>query len=97
MMRDTTTGLLFEQQISAPKQGIDLSKHKLYHFLKTMNIHWEKLLSSKLLPDEAYFNETTSTLAVYEKKFQKTAGSADEKLQTCAFKLQQFQKIARAL
>jgi hypothetical protein len=34
---------------------------------------------------------------VYEKKFQQAAGSADEKPQTCAFKILQYKKIATAL
>lgn len=31
-----------------------------------------------------------------KKKFQQTAGSADEKPQTCAFKIAQFRKIGAA-
>lgn len=34
---------------------------------------------------------------MYEKKFQKTEGSADEKPQTCAFKIWEFRKIGKAL
>lgn len=32
-----------------------------------------------------------------KKKFQQTAGSADEKPQTCAFKVWEYRKIAAAL
>lgn len=58
-------------------------------------IDWRKLISKKLLPDEAYF--VNGELKIYEKKYQQVAGSVDEKLQTCAFKLLQYQKIGRAL
>lgn len=55
------------------------------------------LLTRALEPDEAYLDEATSTLTIFEKKFQETEGSADEKLQTCGFKIQQYQKIAKEL
>ena len=43
--------------------------------------------------DEAYIDEETKTVRIYEKKFQQTAGSADEKPQTCGFKILQFRKL----
>lgn len=55
------------------------------------------LFSRALEPDEAYLDEENSVLTIFEKKFQATAGSADEKLQTCGFKLQQYQKLAKEL
>lgn len=93
--RDTTGGLAFENKVHISSVGIDVSKSKLYTYLKQHSIKWEDLLSRKLLPDEAYIEN--DTLYVYEKKFQQTNGSADEKLQTCGFKLQQFRKISAAL
>ena len=42
-------------------------------------------------------SEKTNTLYVFEKKFQQTAGSADEKLQTCDFKKKQYQKMTKSL
>lgn len=95
--RDTTTGLNFEKLISCKKDGIDLTKHKLYRYLKEKNIEWESILSRKLLPDEAYFDEKNKVLSIFEKKFQQTAGSADEKPQTCAFKIWEFTKIGKAI
>lgn len=55
------------------------------------------LFSRALEPDEAYLDEENSVLTIFEKKFQATSGSADEKLQTCGFKLQQYQKLAKEL
>lgn len=93
--RNTSTGLAWEEICQADKEGIDLSKHNLYRYLSQKQINWKKLISKKLLPDEAYL--VNNELKVYEKKFQQTPGSVDEKLQTCAFKILQYKKIGRAL
>ena len=95
--RDTSTGLKFEELVSIRGTGINLSKHALYRFLKERGIKWETILSRRLLPDEAYWDEETKTLSIFEKKYQETEGSADEKPQTCGFKILQFKKIGMAL
>lgn len=95
--RNTTTGLAFEEKVRIQNSGIDVTKHELYRYLLSKGIKWQDLLSKKLLPDEAYIDIDNSCLVVYEKKFQQTAGSADEKPQTCAFKIFQYRKIAKAL
>ncbi len=95
--RDTTTGLEFEKQVSCEKDGIDLTKYKLYKYLDSQGINWNELISRKLLPDEAYWNPVTKELNIFEKKFQQTEGSADEKPQTCGFKIWEFSKIGKAL
>ena len=61
------------------------------------NIDWKQLLSRKLLPDEAYFNPVEQIFEIFEKKFQQVEGSADEKPQTCAFKIYEFNKIGKAI
>lgn len=91
--RNTTTGLIFETQIQMKKTGIELTKHKLYSFLKDQNIQWDNFISRKLLPDEAYFDIKNNEVVIYEKKSQQTEGSADEKLQTCAFKILEYKKL----
>lgn len=55
------------------------------------------VISKELKPDEAYFNPEELTLKIYEKKTQNGGGSADEKLQTCAFKIAEYRKIAKYL
>lgn len=95
--RDTTTGLEFEKRVSCKKDGIDLTKYKLYKYLDSQGIDWTKIISRKLLPDEAYWNPITKELNVFEKKYQQTEGSADEKPQTCGFKIWEFSKIGKAL
>lgn len=95
--RDTTTGLLFEEKVQIKSNGINLSKHNLYKYLKNKNINYKDYISKKLLPDEAYFDLNTKVFSIYEKKFQQVPGSADEKPQTCAFKIWEFQKIGKAM
>src|SRR3989344_1239608 len=55
------------------------------------------MLSKKLLPDEALYVIINNTLFVIEVKFQKVAGSVDEKLQTCDFKRKQYAKLMAPL
>lgn len=43
-------------------------------------------------PDECYINEETKTIFIIEKKFQQTAGSVCEKIQTFEFKKWQYSR-----
>ena len=43
------------------------------------------------------YNPDTKQLFVYEKKYQQTPGSADEKIQTCGFKIRQYKKLGKAM
>jgi hypothetical protein len=72
-------------------------KHRLYDFLKENKIDFKKLISKKLLPDEAVYIIHNNTLFVVEMKFQRVAGSVDEKLQTCDFKKKQYKKLMAPL
>lgn len=69
------------------------AKHGLYKYLESRRIDYKKLISKKLLPDEAIYVIKNNTLFVIEIKFQKVAGSVDEKLQTCDFKKKQYKKL----
>lgn len=80
------------------KIGEIYQKHNLYSlFLKERKVDWAKIISKKLLPDDTFFNIKTNTFYVIEKKFQNVAGSVDEKLQTCPFKLRQYKKLLEPL
>ena len=46
-----------------------------------------------MLPDEALYVIVNNTMYILEIKFQRVAGSVDEKLQTCDFKKKQFQRL----
>ena len=95
--RNTTTGLMFENYVQMKASGIDVSKNNLYNFMKARKIDWSNAISRKLLPDEAYWDEDNKILTIYEKKYQQTEGSADEKPQTCGFKIWEFNKIGQLL
>ena len=72
-------------------------KNGLYKFLESKKIDYKKILSKKLLPDEAIYVIVNNTLFIIEVKFQKVAGSVDEKLQTCDFKRKQYAKLMAPL
>ena len=72
-------------------------KNNLYKFLESRGVDYRKHLSKKLLPDEALYVVVNNTLYIIEMKFQKVAGSVDEKLQTCDFKRKQYAKLMAPL
>jgi len=72
-------------------------KNGLYVYLKSQGVDYTKILSKRLLPDEAIYVILNNTLFVIEMKFQKVAGSVDEKLQTCDFKKKQYKKLMAPL
>lgn len=76
------------------KIAILASKNDLYNvILKPAKIDYKDYISKKLLPDEAIFVSKSRTIYIVEKKFQRVAGSVDEKLQTCDFKKKQYKKL----
>jgi hypothetical protein len=95
--RNTTTGLLFEEKVHMENTGKNISKHALYRFLADKGVDWTQYISKKLLPDEAYYDDVNNRVIIYEKKYQQTEGSADEKPQTCAFKIYEFRKLFSAI
>lgn len=73
-------------------------KNKLYkNLLEPNKIDYSQIISKKLLPDEAILVLAGKTLFIIEIKFQGVAGSVDEKLQTCDFKNQQYNKLLAPL
>jgi len=73
-------------------------KHKLYkNLLEAHKINYKKVISKKLLPDDAILIIKDKTLFIIEIKFQEVAGSVDEKLQTCDFKNKQYKKLLTPL
>lgn len=97
--RNTTTGLDFENYISmSRKDGINISKTKLKSFLKEKGMNDPTLyLSWMFQPDEAYYLPESNEIVIYEKKFQQTSGSADEKLGACAWKIQEYKNCFSAI
>lgn len=79
-------------------RAILLEQGKLQKWMKDFyNISMADVLSKKLRPDEALYDIETRTLHILEKKWQQTSGSVDEKLQTCVYKRQQYERLAKAI
>ncbi len=72
-------------------------KHEFYKFLKEKGVEWRKIISTKILPDDALLVIVRETLFIIEVKYQNTHGSVDEKLQTCDFKRKQYSKLVQQL
>src|SRR3989338_8232640 len=72
-------------------------KNSLYKYLESKGVDYKKIISKRLLPDEALYVIVNNTLFILELKFQKVAGSVDEKLQTCDFKKKQYRKLMAPL
>ncbi len=72
-------------------------KNSLYKFLETKGVDYTRILSKKLLPDDAIYVVINNTLFIIEVKFQKVEGFVDEKLQTCDFKRKQYAKLMAPL
>src|SRR3989344_5239483 len=68
-------------------------KYSLYKFLESEGVKHSEILSKKLLPDEALYVIVNNTIFILELKFQRVAGSVDEKLQTCDFKKKQYKRL----
>ena len=73
--------------------ALSFKKHGLYKYLDEKGIDYEKIISRKLLPDDAIFVIVNNTFFILEIKFQGVEGSTDEKLQTCDFKIKQYRKL----
>lgn len=72
-------------------------KHALYRFLESKGVDYTKIITKKLLPDEAIYVIVNNTLFIIEMKSQEGGGSVDEKLQTCDFKRKQYTKLMAPL
>jgi hypothetical protein len=72
-------------------------KQGLYKLLTEKGVDWRKFISKRLFPDEALYVIVNNSLFIIEMKFQKVAGSVDEKLQTCDFKKKQYRKLMAPL
>ena len=72
-------------------------KSEFYQYLNESGIDWRKIISRKLLPDDALLVIVRETLFIIEVKYQQVEGSVDEKLQTCDFKRKQYMKLVLPL
>lgn len=77
--------------------ALSFKKYGLYKYLEKNGINYKKIISKKLLPDDAIFVVVNNTFFILEIKFQQVGGSTDEKLQTCDFKIKQYRKLLSQL
>ena len=87
------TDIVFDNKVCATC----FKKHEFYKFLESEGIEWRKLISKKLLPDDAILVILRETMFIIEVKYQEVQGSVDEKLQTCDFKRKQYVKLVSPL
>ena len=75
---------------------------KIYHALKELfptkltNEHIKSVLSKKINPD-AFILTINGKLTIFEKKWQQSSGSVDEKIQTAPYKIEMFNKLLKNL
>lgn len=72
-------------------------KYSFYKFLEEEGVDWKSIVSKRMLPDDSIYVIINNTMFIIECKFQQSAGSVDEKLQTCDFKKRQYQKLLSQL
>lgn len=77
--------------------ALSFKKQGLYQYLAEEGIDYKKFISKRLLPDDVIFVIANNTFFIIEVKFQEVAGSTDEKLQTCDFKIKQYRKLLSRL
>ena len=77
--------------------GLTFKKNGLYKYLESKGIDYKKIISKRILPDDVVFVIANNTMHILEVKFQEVAGSTDEKLQTCDFKIKQYRKLLARL
>ena len=77
--------------------ALSFKKYGLYKYLEENGIDYRNFISKRLLPDDAIFVIVNNTMFILEIKFQEVAGSTDEKLQTCDFKIKQYKKLLSQL
>ena len=76
------------------KVGLVTKKYGFYKVFEHLNDDkWKKYISKRLLPDDVFINTTNKTVYIIEKKYQRDAGSVDEKLQTVDFKIKEYKKL----
>ena len=72
-------------------------KHAFYKYIASPGVDWRQHLSKQLFPDNCIYVIVNNTLFVIECKFQRVAGSVDEKLQTCDYKRKRYKRLLAEL
>jgi hypothetical protein len=86
-------GVFFEGELIARC----FKKHDFYKFLDEFEVDWHKMLSEKLLPDDAMLVIVRETLFIIEVNYQKMTDAEDEELMLCDFNRKQYLKLVAPL
>lgn len=86
-------GIFFKEKLVARC----FKRHDFYRFLEESKVNWQKMLSKKLLPDDAMLVIVRETLFIIEVKHQYVADSVDEELMLCDFERKQYLKLVAPL
>ena len=103
ILKGTTRTQLFEVYKEDEMVAYYGRQGKVYDALKLVfpkeinNEFIKSVLSKKIYPDAFILNLKSKKLIIFEKKWQQTSGSVDEKIQTAPFKLEMFEKLTRNL
>jgi hypothetical protein len=74
------------------------NKYDFYRFIEESEINWQKMLSRKLLPDDAMLVIVQEAFFIIEVKYQQMTESIDdEELLLCDFKRKQYLKLVAPL
>ena len=104
----TDLATLLNKQPGYQVKGIDVfyhgelvahvfKKHAFYKYIASLGVDWRRHLSKQLFPDNCIYIIVNNTLFVIECKFQRVAGSVDEKLQTCDYKRKRYKRLLAEL
>ena len=74
-----------------------MRKRALYRYLQTQDVDWQDYISSSMEPDECLYFPKSNHFLIIEKKWQEVAGSVDEKLAACDFKLKRYLRLFKPL
>ena len=97
---DKENSILYEIIENGEVIGYYGKQGKLYLALEKIeplitNKYTKKVLSKLINPDAFIISKKPKALTIFEKKWQQSSGSVDEKIQTAPFKVQMFEKLLK--
>lgn len=94
-------GDIVYHKLTNKKLGVLVEKSKFTRYLKSVGLNYSDFVEKKKLPDSSIIilnnDEIPTSLIIIENKFQKTPGSADEKITTGPYKRKYYLKIVSKL
>ena len=96
----STRSVLYEILENNEVIGYYGRQHKIYLALQKIeplitNEYIANVFSTKIRPDAFIISKKPRVLTIFEKKWQQSSGSVDEKIQTAPYKIAMFEKLLR--